>query len=179
MKRHFAFVNMPASGHINPTLPLVTELLSRGHRVSYAVCRDTLEPVRATGAEVIELATELPAMPPQRKLGPEQMGQMMQLMVGDIKASYPILREHFQADAPDAVCFDNMTPLGRMLADELPNVGYFDTWNTFAAPDGGYTAFYRDGDDVSEIRAPDGVHFNSDGYELLMEKVAPRVSHLG
>jgi hypothetical protein len=57
------------------------------------------------------------------------------------------------------------------VADELPNVGYFDTWTTFAAPDGGYTAFYREGDDVTEIRAPDGVHFNSDGYELLMEKV--------
>jgi hypothetical protein len=58
------------------------------------------------------------------------------------------------------------------VADELPNVGYFDTWDTFAAPDGAYTAFYRDDDRVTEIRAPDGVHFNSDGYDLLMHKVA-------
>jgi len=58
------------------------------------------------------------------------------------------------------------------VADELPNVAYFDTWNTFAAADGGYSAFYRDGSKVSEIRSPDGVHFNTDGYSLLTEKAA-------
>jgi uncharacterized protein len=56
------------------------------------------------------------------------------------------------------------------VADELPNVDYFDSWSTFAAPDGGYSAFYRDGTKVREIRAPDGVHFNTDGYALLVEK---------
>jgi hypothetical protein len=60
----------------------------------------------------------------------------------------------------------------RSVADRLPNVGYFDTWNTFAAADGGYSAFWRDGNKVQEIRAPDGVHFNTEGYELLMRKVA-------
>jgi len=58
------------------------------------------------------------------------------------------------------------------VADELPNVAYFDSWNTFAAPDGGYSAFYRDGTKVREIRSPDGVHFNTDGYALLTEKAA-------
>jgi hypothetical protein len=58
------------------------------------------------------------------------------------------------------------------VADELPNVSYFDTWDTFAAPDGGYSAFYRDGNKVKEVRAPDGVHFNTDGYALVVEKAA-------
>jgi hypothetical protein len=58
------------------------------------------------------------------------------------------------------------------VADRLPNVGYFDTWNTFAAPNGDYSAYYRDGNSVAEIRAGDGVHFNADGYALLMQKVA-------
>jgi hypothetical protein len=57
-------------------------------------------------------------------------------------------------------------------ADALPNVSYFDTWDAFAASDGGYSAFYRDGSKVREVRAPDGVHFNSDGYMLVTEKVA-------
>jgi lysophospholipase L1-like esterase len=57
-------------------------------------------------------------------------------------------------------------------AAELPNVAYFDTWNTFAAPDGGYTAYYRDGSHVSLVRADDGVHFNADGYTILMRLVA-------
>jgi hypothetical protein len=58
------------------------------------------------------------------------------------------------------------------VADRLPNVSYFDTWNTFAAPDGGYTAYYRDNGKVELVRADDGVHFNPDGYTLLAEKVA-------
>ena len=58
------------------------------------------------------------------------------------------------------------------VADELPNVSYFDTWDTFAAADGGYSAFYHDGNKVREIRAPDGVHFNTDGYALVVEKAA-------
>jgi len=58
------------------------------------------------------------------------------------------------------------------VADRLPNVSYFDTWNTFAAPDGGYTAYFRDGNKVLLVRADDGVHFNSEGYTLLAEKVA-------
>jgi hypothetical protein len=58
------------------------------------------------------------------------------------------------------------------VADRLPNVAYFDTWDTFAAADGGYSAYYRDGNKVTQIRADDGVHFNTDGYTLLMQKVA-------
>ena len=58
------------------------------------------------------------------------------------------------------------------VADRLPNVAYFDTWDAFATANGGYTAFYRQGDNVKEIRAPDGVHFNSDGYWLVMQRAA-------
>jgi uncharacterized protein len=57
-------------------------------------------------------------------------------------------------------------------ADSLPNVAYFDTWDAFAASDGGYSAFYRNGTKVQEVRAPDGVHFNSDGYQLVVQKAA-------
>jgi hypothetical protein len=54
----------------------------------------------------------------------------------------------------------------------LPNVAYFDTWNTFAAPNGGYTAYYRNGSHLTLVRADDGVHFNADGYTILMQQIA-------
>jgi lysophospholipase L1-like esterase len=60
----------------------------------------------------------------------------------------------------------------RAVANELPNVEYFDTWDAFAAKDGGYTAYYRNGNHVTLVRADDGVHFNSDGYTILMQQVA-------
>jgi len=58
------------------------------------------------------------------------------------------------------------------VAEVLPNVAYFDTWDAFAAANGGYTAYYRDGNHVTLVRADDGVHFNSDGYTILMRRVA-------
>ena len=67
---------------------------------------------------------------------------------------------------------DSRTRSSKASPTSCPNVDYFDSWNTFAAADGGYSAFYRDGTKVREIRAPDGVHFNTDGYALLVEKAA-------
>jgi hypothetical protein len=58
------------------------------------------------------------------------------------------------------------------VADELPNVSFFDTWNTFAAPGGGYSGYYHDGKHLTLVRADDGVHFNADGYTILMRLVA-------
>jgi len=58
------------------------------------------------------------------------------------------------------------------VAEVLPNVAYFDTWDAFAGANGGYTAYYRDGNKLTLVRADDGVHFNSDGYTILMRRVA-------
>ena len=43
--------NVPAHGHVNPTLPVVRELVSRNNQVSYYLT-DEFEPqIRHTGAE--------------------------------------------------------------------------------------------------------------------------------
>lgn len=46
-------VNVPFSGHINPTLPLAKELVRRGHNVSYILTNEWKERVEATGAKFI------------------------------------------------------------------------------------------------------------------------------
>ncbi|GAA0529521.1 putative UDP-glucosyltransferase YjiC [Saccharopolyspora subtropica] len=119
MKKHFAFVSMPAAGHVNPTLPLVEELLRRGHRVSYAVGRDMVPAVAATGADVVPLPTEIPPMPPNAGFSPQRIETMMRFFADDLRTCLPLLRQHFRDAAPDAVCFDVMTVLGRMLAELL------------------------------------------------------------
>lgn len=53
------------------------------------------------------------------------------------------------------------------VASQTPNTAYVDTWNRFAATDGGYTAFYRNDGKVSLVRATDGVHFNGTGYQMV------------
>jgi hypothetical protein len=57
-------------------------------------------------------------------------------------------------------------------ASVVPNVAYVDTWDLFAAADGGYTPFYRGTGSVEVVRAPDGLHFTSTGYALLARAAA-------
>jgi hypothetical protein len=57
-------------------------------------------------------------------------------------------------------------------ADLIDDVAYLDTWEMFAAPDGGYTAYYRDGGTVRLVRESDGLHFNAAGYTILARAVA-------
>jgi len=52
------------------------------------------------------------------------------------------------------------------------DVAYLDSWELFDAPDGGYTAFYRDGGRVEEVRESDGLHFTATGYEILVREAA-------
>ena len=52
------------------------------------------------------------------------------------------------------------------------DVVYFDSWNRFRDPAGGYTAYYREGNRVILIREGDGLHFNAVGYTLVAREIA-------
>lgn len=55
--KHFLFDVLTAAGHVTPTLPLVAELVRRGHRVDYATGQDHAAAVRAAGARWVPLPT--------------------------------------------------------------------------------------------------------------------------
>jgi len=52
------------------------------------------------------------------------------------------------------------------------NVAYFDAWDRFREPRGGYTAYFREGKRVILIREGDGLHFNAIGYTILAREIA-------
>ena len=52
---HIAFVSLGAFGHINPTLSLVTELISRGVRVTYFTTENMRKVIEPTGAKFIPM----------------------------------------------------------------------------------------------------------------------------
>jgi lysophospholipase L1-like esterase len=59
------------------------------------------------------------------------------------------------------------------FASKIVNdVAYFDTWNRFRAPGGGYTAYFREGGRVTLIREGDGLHFNATGYTIVTREIA-------
>jgi len=113
--RHLAFVGLPAHGHVNPTLPLVAELVRRGWRVSYATGERFRADVEKAGATLVPTPPQ-PAAPPPSVTGPAVFASFLQRILTDARASLPVLTAHFRADPPRAVCFDALGLAGRILA---------------------------------------------------------------
>ncbi|MGV4925575.1 glycosyl transferase [Streptomyces sp. BHT-5-2] len=118
MAKHLLFVTLGGHGHVNPTLPLVEELVRRGHRVDYATGAEHGEMVTKAGARWVELPA-LPRMDPPTEFGPEAFGLLMGRLFDAMRASYPVLRDHCANEPVDAVCYDAMTWSGRVVAEHL------------------------------------------------------------
>ncbi|MBW4721236.1 macrolide family glycosyltransferase [Saccharothrix obliqua] len=128
---HFAFVSAPAPGHVNPTLPLVAELVRRGHRVSYATGPSTVDGAVAAGAAPVVLPSRLPPdMDARGEFTADQLAVTLEHFLADARVSFPVLAEHFTADRPEVVCYDSVTFTGRMLANLLgvPDVALVPTF---------------------------------------------------
>lgn len=126
MSKHIVFAVPPGHGHVNPTLPLVEELVARGHRITYLTGAELLPAVAAAGATPLET----PWTPPQRPAGPfkfsvEMMAGMLTMFRQQAEQALPAVLEHFRRDRPDVICFDGFAAIGPMLAAKLavPMVG--------------------------------------------------------
>jgi MGT family glycosyltransferase len=60
VSRHIAVFSFPAYAHVAPILPIVAELVRRGHRVTFAVVGEFAAKVAATGAEVLPYTSTFP-----------------------------------------------------------------------------------------------------------------------
>ncbi|WP_304454034.1 macrolide family glycosyltransferase [Nocardiopsis sp. YSL2] len=116
---HVAIVVQPAHGHVNPMLPLVPELLSRGHRVTYATGQECVPAVAASGARVITIPARVPPMYWPEGATDERVDAMLTDMAGGVRDSLPILLREFRQDPPDVLCYDLTTEVGRLLAKLL------------------------------------------------------------
>ncbi|MFE2757172.1 macrolide family glycosyltransferase [Actinosynnema sp. NPDC059335] len=128
---HFAFVSAPAAGHVNPTLPMVEELVRRGHRVSYATGPATADGAARAGATPVVLPSELPPdLDARGEFTADQLAVTLEHFLDDAEVSFPVLAAHFEADVPDVVCYDSVTFTGRMLANLLavPEVALVPTF---------------------------------------------------
>ncbi len=116
---HFGFLSFPGHGHVNPTLPLVEELVRRGHRVSYAVQGAFAAAVERAGATVITLPGEgVPAMS-GFDLRSGAIAERLGGMVEDALAAFTPVVEAWTADPVDAVCFDKMVVSAPMVVEKL------------------------------------------------------------
>lgn len=57
---HVLMSTAAAHGHVPPDLPVMAELVSRGHRVTYPIPDRFADAVASTGATVLPIHTDLP-----------------------------------------------------------------------------------------------------------------------
>lgn len=116
--KRLLFVALAGQGHVIPTLPLVRELVRRGHRVDYACGPELGESVTVAGAHWVPLPGLKPFVPPS-EVGPEVVALWFRHFFAGLAATYPVLLEHCRDAAPDAVVYDATNWPGRLLAHRL------------------------------------------------------------
>jgi MGT family glycosyltransferase len=112
----FLFFNHPAHGHTNPTLPLVTELVRRGHRVVYYSTEGFQQAIEQTGAIFRDYGE---AFPFDATRAPENQ---FIILLEHLQASSLILGRllpSIRAEHPDAILYDQLAVWGPYLAQVL------------------------------------------------------------
>lgn len=136
---HIAMVAPAAHGHVNPSLPVIAELVERGHRVSYVVPAAFADVVAGTGATPVVHDTVLPheaageAYPTDPVAG-------VRIFLDEGIASTPLIRAALADDRPDLFLADIAGYSARVLAHqwERPLVQFSPTyvaWEGYETPD--------------------------------------------
>ena len=128
------FFNIPAHGHTNPTLGVVTELIARGHQVWYYSYTQLKEKIESTGATYVSCDD----YDMEQKLSPKETARIGK----DLAFSTKILVEttlalddkvcsDMESLKPDCIVADSMAPWGKAVALKL-GIPFISSTTTFA-----------------------------------------------
>jgi demethyllactenocin mycarosyltransferase len=120
---HIAFTTIPYGGHVNPTLAVASELVARGHRVSYAVTEEFSARVAAAGAHPVPVGTTMKTAEPAvvaaedpGRYNTADLTRLLHLLLTETVATLPQLARAFLADPPDLLVHDTSSWAGELLA---------------------------------------------------------------
>ncbi|MFJ3791908.1 macrolide family glycosyltransferase [Kitasatospora sp. NPDC090091] len=113
---HIAMVSIPAHGHVNPSLAVITELVARGHRVSYVNDPSFAAAVGSTGATLVPYPTVLP-LGGDSQVWLQDPVAIQELFLDDAVAMAPVVRKLFAEDRPDLLLYDIAGFAGRAVAE--------------------------------------------------------------
>ncbi len=129
-----AFFSIPAQGHTNPTLPLVAELVRRGHQVryySYQMLRDKIEKTGAQFVPCDSFDAQLALTPAQASRLGSDLGLSTRVLVDTTLALDAMVMAQMDAWRPDCIVSDSMAPWGKAVAGKL-GIPYICSTTTFA-----------------------------------------------
>lgn len=118
------FFNVPTSGHVNPSLPLVAELIRRGEQISYYLTPAYQQKVEATGAQFRAYDVFGAGIVPDdyfdsRGLDGSNPPGAAAALLETSALLVPQIIDLLRAEQPDYVLFDAMCPWGWIAARHL------------------------------------------------------------
>jgi hypothetical protein len=109
---HITFLVTPGAGHLNPTLGVAAELVSRGHRVTYPMLAAFVSAVEEVGAEPVlsESPLHQKISGPPRVLTGSFFANFQLRLLEEALAMTPALEQHLAGNLPQLISFDSMGP---------------------------------------------------------------------
>ncbi len=116
----FLFLNFPAAGHVNPTLPVISELVAYGAEVTYVLPETFRKAVETTGAKLATLAPleALRAAEARKTAAPDdrRLALLPFEMARQAAQAVPPLVELARRLQPDCIVINSLFLWGRILA---------------------------------------------------------------
>ncbi|MGR3936100.1 macrolide family glycosyltransferase [Streptomyces sp. BRA346] len=113
-RAHIAMVGIPAISHTLPSLEIIRELVTRGHRVTYANDAYLADVIKPTGAAFVPYGSTLPVADND---WPEDPIAAMTVFLDDAIQALPQLRAAYDNDPADLYLYDIGGYAGRALAE--------------------------------------------------------------
>ncbi len=114
----FVFINLPSRSHINPTLPVVQELIARGDEVIYYLTAPFRQLIETTGATFRSYESKIAAINKTAFASGKPVCLPM-YMLDESLFVIPQLLEEIRKEQPDCIVYDTMCLSGRIIAEIL------------------------------------------------------------
>lgn len=114
------FFSIPAFGHTNPTIEVVSALTRRGHRVRYYSFEPFRERIEAAGAEYVSCDDALPPAPGNldKRVG-RDFSLLMELVIGVTAKLHPRMEAEVRGFRPDCIVSDSICIWGKLFAQRF------------------------------------------------------------
>jgi MGT family glycosyltransferase len=126
-KLRLEFFGLPAHGHINPTLPVIAELVRQGHKVRYWAYEEFREKIERTGAQFADLSHYLRV----DYTRPDE--NLFRLALVLLRGSENVLTgvlPQLRDNPPDLILYDSLACWGKHLSQvlKIPSVSSVTTF---------------------------------------------------
>ncbi|SNT40890.1 glycosyltransferase, MGT family [Bacillus sp. OK838] len=165
-------INIPAEGHVNPTLGVAKALIDRGDSVHYVTTEEFKERIEGLGANVYLHPNHLKGLTPQKVTS---IHEFMQIQ---LKLSYDILA--VVQELADSIPFDYVyhdTFGAGLLVKDYLNIPSISSSSSFAIPQEQFLKMLESGRGLPLNPSPEMEKENSTITELIQERFGVKVKH--